>query len=84
MLLSAALWLLFIAYLAGVVVPRLYWVLAGRRCTHCEQGRLSFRGLAANPWLRLRSWWRCQECSVDLHEGRWGQLETAQNTLETL
>lgn len=75
MLIYAGLWLLLAVYLAGVVGPRVFWVVAGRRCPRCDGGRLSFGGLVENPWRRLRSWWRCGQCCVELREAAWGRLE---------
>jgi hypothetical protein len=75
MLIYAGLWLFAAAYAAGVVGPRVFWVLAGRRCPQCVRGRLSFQGLVENPWRRLRSWWRCDQCCVELREAAWGRLE---------
>jgi hypothetical protein len=72
-------WGLVLAYLGGVLLPRLYWLLAGRPCPRCDRGRLWFQGLAANPWVRLRSWWRCGECRSDVEEVRWGWLESGSN-----
>jgi hypothetical protein len=73
-MLSYAGWLLLAAYVAGVVGPRVLSVVAGRRCPHCESGRLSFQGLAENPWRRLRSWWRCGQCCAEVWESGWGRL----------
>lgn len=75
-MLSVAGWSLLLAvYLAGVVVPRAFWVLAGRRCPRCESGRMHFGGLAENPWRRLRSWWCCESCRATLCEASWGRLQ---------
>ena len=71
----AGLWLLVAAYAAGVVGPRVFWVVAGRRCPRCESGRLWFGGLAENPWRRLRSWWLCEDCHAKVREIGWGRLE---------
>lgn len=68
-------WLVVAGYLGGVLAPRMYWVMAGRRCPCCEGGRLTFQGLIENPWRRLRSWWRCGQCRAELREAGWGRLE---------
>jgi hypothetical protein len=75
MLSSAALALLFVAYLALIAGPRLYLVLFGRRCPCCETGKATFQGLAEHPWHRLRSAWSCGNCETELREARWGRLE---------
>jgi hypothetical protein len=80
MLASAGLWFLVIAYVGGILAPRLYWLLAGKPCPHCQSGRVSFQGLVENPWRRLRSWWQCDQCHVRLHESRWGRLTVVEKT----
>lgn len=69
-------WVVVGVYVAGVLGPRLFWVMAGRRCPHCESGRLWFAGLADNPWRRLRSWWRCESCHAEIRETAWGRWES--------
>jgi hypothetical protein len=69
-------WLVLGVYVAGVLGPRVFWVVAGRRCPRCESGRLWFAGLADNPWRRLRSWWRCETCHAEIRETAWGRWES--------
>jgi hypothetical protein len=79
---SSMAWSLLLAvYLAGVVVPRAFCVLAGRRCPHCAAGRLWFGGLADNPWRSLRSWWHCETCRATLCEASWGRLQPDSNLM---
>lgn len=71
--------LLLSFHIAFIVTPRLYWLLAGRRCPHCAQGRVTFQGLLGNPWRRLQSWWRCEKCAMSLQESRFGLVELSQD-----
>ena len=75
MLGTAIFWAVSATYLVAVLGPRVYCLVAGRRCPQCESGRLRFGGLADNPWRRLRSWWRCESCRAEGREIGWGRLE---------